>query len=131
MVNDVPIDETTTIYPTHQCFDDSVENLMHLIEEDGLRMTNGTLLIVHGIISPDGKDIAHAWLELDGKVVVDSGILKGQKITYRADLESFYRESKARDVTKYMPVNAAGLEMKLGFGPWEDRYKKLCRRDEP
>jgi hypothetical protein len=121
--------DETTIYPTHSCFDDSVANLAHLMHQDGARMTNGTLLICHGIISPDGRDIAHAWLELDGKEIVDSGILNGEKITYHANLASFYRESKARDVTKYKPVDAAGLELKLGFGPWEQKYKRLCGRE--
>lgn len=122
-------DETreTTIYPTTTCFDDSLENLTLLIQENPSRLTDGSLLIVHGIINPDGKEIAHAWIELDGKTVVDSGILDGEKITYSVSLEEYYRQAKITDTTKYMPVDAAGIENRTGmFGPWEERYRRLC-----
>jgi len=119
--------EDNNIYPTRTCFDDTCANLIILVEEDGLRLTNGTLLIVHGIIAPEGKNLCHAWIELDEKLVVDSGIFRGERIMFIADLKEFYAGANVKEVTKYTPVDAAGIETRTGQkGPWEEKYRALC-----
>lgn len=99
-----------------------------LLNEKRTRLTDGTLLIVHGIITTaEGTAGAHGWIELDGQDVVDSGILDGKKITYRLPIAEFYANTKARDVTKYTPMQAYGTEKAHGhYGPWEKRYRILC-----
>lgn len=117
----------SAILPTRTCFDDSVENLVFYIERERPLLTNGDLLICHGVIEPEGKEIVHAWLELRGKRVIDSGILNGKKITYEADLASFYSEAKVKDVTKYKPMEAYAAEFRCKhFGPWEQKYRQRC-----
>src|SRR5262245_59720253 len=71
------------ILPTHTCFDDCLENMSFCLQKNRATLTDGTLLIVHGIITThEGNLGAHAWIELDGKTVMDSGIWRGQKISY-------------------------------------------------
>ena len=121
------IDEETTIYPTHECFDDALTNLIHIMQRDGREIVlRGDLLIVHGIIAPDGEDLAHAWLERDGKVVIFSGILKGDKTMFECDLSEYYKESVVKETTKYTLLQAFAEETRTGhYGPWVERYRAL------
>jgi hypothetical protein len=120
--------EGATIYPTFSCFDDAISNLVYLMKRDGGEpVRKGDVLIVHGIICPDGKDLSHGWLEYDGNVIV-SGMLHGEKVMITADRSEYYEQSVVKDTTKYTLFEAYREEKRHGhFGPWVERYRALCR----
>lgn len=116
------------IYPTHQCFDDALENLIFIMKRDGRDIVKeGRLLIVHGIIEPEGKEISHAWLERDGKTVIFTGILNGERFMVVGDLDEYYAKAKVKDTTKYTLFEAYAEELRTGhYGPWVERYRAIC-----
>jgi len=116
------------ILPTHSCFDDALANLIYLMKREGIApIRTGRLLIVHGIIAPYGEDIAHAWLERDGKTVIFSGVIEGQRAMIEAELQSYYADSHVKESTKYTLFEAYAAELKSGhFGPWVEKYRQLC-----
>lgn len=120
--------QEANIYPTHECFDDALENLIYIMKKEGTGIVKrGGLLIVHGIISPDGKDIAHAWLEREGKIVYFSGIYSGKKVLVSCALDEYYKNSVVKETTKYTLFQAYAEEIRTGhYGPWVERYKALC-----
>lgn len=125
------IDEETTIYPTHECFDDAVTNLIYLMKRDGKEpVARGDLRIVHAIIAPDGADMAHAWLER-GESVFFSGFVEGEKVLVECDRAAYYKNSVVKDSTKYTLFEAYESEVRCGhFGPWVERYRVLCSDEQ-
>lgn len=127
----MPEEGTAVVLPTHECFDDAISNLIWIMEQDGREVAmRGHLLIVHAIICPDGEDIAHAWLERDGKIVIFSGIIEGEKVLVQCDLAEYYEQSIVKESTKYTLFEAYAEEVRHGhYGPWVPRYRALLPRD--
>lgn len=88
---------------------------------------SGQVLVVHGIIAPYGYDMAHGWLEREGKAVIFTGILQGQRAMITAELESWYVDSKVKLTKKYTIFEAHAEEIRTGhFGPWVPEIRRLC-----
>ncbi len=117
-----------TIYPTHTAFDDALEIIIWLMQHGGREdVKSGRLLIVHAIICPYGLDISQAWIERDGKIVIFTGILRGEKVMINVDRDEYYINSKVRDVTRYTLFEAYAEELRTGhYGPWLEKYRVLC-----
>lgn len=118
-----------TIFPTHTCFDDSLDFIA-----ENLRLKPELLhefTLAHGIcLAPDGpkkgEAFAHAWVE-QGPEVWQSGILNGEKIFYSMARAEFEEALKVQSVTRYTVREAAEQNRIHGtYGPWERRYKTLC-----
>jgi hypothetical protein len=121
------------LLPTRTCFDDVNKNLTaYLLEHQGEYelLTNRKVLVVHGIINPYGTEIAHAWLEIEGRMVIDSAIFKGEYVTYHADLADYYKRCNVVETTKYTLKEAAIEERRHGhFAPWVAKYRAMNGRD--
>jgi hypothetical protein len=118
---------STTVYPTHQCFDDVTEIVALVLVEGTL---TSDVAIVHGIIAPDGVDISHAWVERGKSSVVFAGIVNGEKCLVECDLDEYYQQSIVKDKTAYTIEDAIAEEIRCGHGgPWVGRYRALCKEE--
>lgn len=114
-----------TIYPTHTCFDDSLD-FLEMLATRGEPFEHYTL--VHAIVKPEGKRFAHAWLEVDGNVLF-SGILEGRKAFFFASKEEYYEQLKIVKAVKYTVKEALKENLRTGaYGPWSEEYRKYCIR---
>lgn len=115
-----------TIYPTHTCFDDAVQTLAALAKQRDRRWVR----LVHGICSPEGRPLAHAWVEdLKAHEAYFTGILEGKRVTFAADRYEFRAELNVLESTSYTIQEALAAEEEHGIGPWESRYRALCLLD--
>jgi len=123
-----------TILPTGSCFDDVLDHQSALILFDSRILHQW---IVHGIcLIPEGQEkagepFAHAWMEDDDeRKVYQSGLVKGVKVWWSADRKEWYDLMRVQDRTRYSFAEALTLNWKTcHFGPWEERYRVLCKRD--
>ena len=122
--------EETTIYPTHECFNDALEFLGELAKQQNPLLHSGRLILVHGtcLHPKDGHEYAHAWVEQDEKFVIFAGIHNGKHKYFAASRAEYYNDAKVQETTKYTPRQAAQENLRSGhYGPWLDKYKRLCR----
>ncbi len=115
-----------TIYPTGTCFDDALDFIM--------RERPKEYLLVHGICTADdGDDYAHAWVEaVDQKTAIGFGLAEvdGKKVEigYEVDIEEFYERMRVSEKTKYGFWDMVRENHAKGtYGPWEEKYLKLCK----
>lgn len=121
------LDPKTTLYPTFECFTDSMEFIDHIAKmcpEIVHRLT-----LVHGIcLSENGREFAHAWCEdKEYGVVIFSGIYMGETVYLAAPFENYFKVFKVKESTRYTVMEA--VKNNLGtvhFGPWEEKYGALC-----
>lgn len=120
------------IYPTHTCFDDALEMLCEAIKANPGAGESDELLLVHGIcLTPFGQEYAHAWVESLGKLAWFMGILDGKRQQFAAKIPEYYNEMNVVKTTKYTPRQAWKENNKhVTFGPWIEKYQKLCRQKE-
>lgn len=119
-----------TIYPTHECFDDAVEIIADLVKENPGTMVTAEHMIVHAIVAPYGKDMAHAWVESKDGFVRFIGILDGERVLVEYDRTMFYDQMKVKDQTRYTILEAYQAEQRTGqYGPWEEKYQALTREN--
>jgi hypothetical protein len=127
---------STTILPTHTCFDDAIEYLSWRIQ---MRASDASrLFLVHAIcLVPQGprtgEPFAHAWVEeeMPGVPVVawQDGFLQGKHVTYSMLAEELRAAFHVQESTRYTPAEAhAENQRTMTFGPWLDRYQSLCGR---
>lgn len=126
------------IYPTHKCFDDSME----FCEARAVARhpsVDTTLRLVHGIIltpedHPEGSDglragdrSVHAWVE-DGDLVWDAGVLgNGQRIQYAIAKAEYYAHYRVQETTVYTMREVLEQNRASGhYGPWRREYRALC-----
>lgn len=124
-----------TIHPTGTCFDDALGLMMAILKENEtsprrtqIRLRE-RLYLVHGVTMILGKPSAHAWVEYDhtGQVLF-VGILDGKRENLAAPREEYYRELKVTATTRYLYRDMFRLNRATGHhGPWEERYKRLCK----
>ncbi len=125
-----------TIYPTHVCFDDSLDLLVEILRahEDDTdnvkRDLASNLRLCHGITNTLDHPSAHAWVEdLRTDVVIFIGILDGERTMFKGRRSEYYEELKVSWVKKYSYKQAYVLNRHSGhYGPWESRLKDLCRK---
>lgn len=128
-------DEDRTLYPTKQCFTDAME-WMEWVAKDSMEKQEGfpDMQLVHAICTGNynGMEYAHAWVEDNClKVVVSSGMLKGEKVYYYVDREKWYELHQVKEKTIYDFRQIALRNLATGhFGPWEEKYQKLCGRTD-
>lgn len=122
------IDEETTVYPTHKCFDDALDFLGELAKQENPMLHSGRLLLVHAIVLDDkGQEHAHAFVEQDEKFVIFAGIHKGKLKYFAATVKEYYADARVKETTKYTPKQAALENLRSGhYGPWVERYRQLC-----
>ena len=118
-----------TVFPTHSCFDDAVEILKKIMEFHPETFPTDEFLVVHAIVEPYGKPMAHAWIEDNYRnKVLFMGIIHGKREMLSADRMEFYIDIKMKETTKYTPLQAYLAEKRTRqFGPWEEKYQVLCR----
>jgi hypothetical protein len=127
-----------TIYPTHQCFDDTVDFLNDLAARGAPPEVLRSYTVVHGIclMPPDGEPYAHGWLECDG-FVIQAGIYWGRRIYYRTTVEELRAARLVWDETRYTldeVIALDALDGDAGLPPYRADYKALCndkRSDRP
>ena len=122
--------DTKTIYPTNECFDDAIANLIHMMER-GRRfdVASGLIKIVHAIIEPHGEKLSHAWLE-DLDLVFFSGFIDGEKCLVECAREEYYEQSKISHVVRYTLFEAYAEEKKHGhYGPWDEKIRRHLRAE--
>ena len=130
MLEDRAEEEITdiTIEPTHQCFDDAIQNLIFLMKRQGPEAARrGEMVIVHAIIAPDGEPMAHAWIE-QGARVFFTGLIGGERVFCECEREEYYRESRISQRITYTLWEAYAVEKITGhYGPWDPQIKRLCK----
>jgi hypothetical protein len=124
------MNEETTIYPTHSCFDDAMEFVDWMAvefadEKEGLE----GISLVHSINeTQDGKRYAHAWVEDSSTdVAIFAGIFKGVKAYFGSPIKEFYARYNVQETTRYTVTEAIMNNLRTyNFGPWEEKYIALC-----
>lgn len=120
--------DTTTLMPTHTCFDDALDLLCEFWRErpdirDDLRL-------VHAICRLPGGDLfSHAWLEdIATEQVMFVSLLEADRGVFAADRNEWYADIHVQACTLYTLRDALWHNARSGhFGPWEYRYRRLCR----
>lgn len=116
-----------TIMPTHECFDDAVEIVAALVEENRRVMITAEYMIVHAIVAPYGEDMAHAWVESKDTCRF-IGLLDGERVLVEYDRAMFYDQMHVKDQTRYTILEACQAEQRTGrCGPWEEKYQRITR----
>lgn len=120
--------QQNVIYPTHHCFDDSLELLVLLGEDIDTRKE---IRLVHAICtSPNGELYSHAWVE-DYDECYFSGLYMEKFIYYGIKKEDWYEGAGVKEATKYSFAQAVRKNLETNnFGPWESKYKELCIKRE-
>jgi hypothetical protein len=116
------------VQPTHTCFDDAMDLLDAFATQrpdiiDDLRL-------VHGIcLDPAGEPFSHAWLEDTATAqVLFVGIVNGERMNLAGDRADYYQEARVQETTTYTLHEALAENTRSHhFGPWEPRYRALCR----
>ena len=125
--------ENRSIYPTHTCFDNALDFIAAVLQEnpDDRDVLVTELSLVHGIcLAPDGQPYAHAWVE-HGAHCIFAGILDGKQKYFAAFHDDYYAELGVQEVTRYTLQDALTHNRRTGhYGPWERRYRALCGRQE-
>lgn len=121
--------DPTTLYPTCQCFDDSMDYLEHLLRNKGLEEARRAFL-VHGMMTIAGTEILHGWVEYDGQVM-DGKFLNGELVYIGISIEDFYKNFKVVDRVKYSLAEVVEMNsIHETYGPWEPRYLNILERRE-
>lgn len=117
------------IFPTHSCFDDALEMLPVLIEQD--RRNRELLHLVHAIcLMPDGSHYAHAWVERENECLF-FGIINGEKLLLVTNKDKFYQLYKVQETTRYTVREAAKENFNNNhYGPWKPEYYALCSNNK-
>jgi hypothetical protein len=129
------------LHPTHSCFDDACE-MLELLALRALELEESfesqNWLLAHGILTATvncasplepGDLYAHAWVEQDGQAF-HAGLLRGEKVWCRCSATDWYTYHHATDVTLYTMRQLVELNtLHANTGPWEERYKSLCRKE--
>lgn len=123
------MNEETTIYPTHSCFDDAMEFIDWMALEFKEDKDLDELFLVHSINQTNaGRAYAHAWVEDNNSgVAVFAGIYKGEKAYFYSPVKDFYDRFNVQETTKYTVKEAVENNLRTcNYGPWEDKYIALC-----
>ena len=126
-----------TVFPTHRCFDDSIEFCERRARTEHPNVE--TLRLVHAIIlvpvdQPATGDLhpgdraVHAWVE-DGDLVWDAGLLPdGRRIEFAVAKAEYYAHYRVQETTVYTMRELLEHNRASGhYGPWRPEYQALCR----
>lgn len=128
------------LYPTHSCFDDSIEFCEHAARENPEWAV--TLIVVHGIVlvpetqpadvtdATPGTQSVHAWVETPAGYVFDVGVNEaGERIIFSAAKADYYAHYRVQDTTRYTMRELLEQNRASGhYGPWKPEYQALCRK---
>lgn len=119
------------IHPTGTCFEDMTWYFARRIRDNRALMYDEMFVLVHGICGPNKdvtKEYSHAWVE-HGDLAFFSGVVSGEKIIAEALRESFLREFRVIDSTRYTFAALRSLSATNGDQPppWEEKYRRLCK----
>ena len=120
-------EEPPVLLPTHTCFDDALDTLEEFVKDAPQWVLK--LRVVHAICHhpDDGHEFAHAWLEVDGQAIFDA-VQDGVKRHWMTPVEEYYADLTPTEITRYTAREALALNYLTNhYGPWEDKYKRLCR----
>jgi hypothetical protein len=134
----VPLYERTenmsapTIHPTRSCFDDALDFIAAAVTRHGpwavehLRLVHAICRIPEGQHKA-GRRFAHAWVEQDRQIVIQAGLIDGQKAYYGTLRRDHYRELRVECSTVYTVEEAWERNRDSNhYGPWEPTYRDLC-----
>lgn len=116
----------TTLYPTHQCFNDAIELLDALM---GAGADPLQLRLVHAICeAPDGHHYAHGWIEdVEDGTAMWKALLDGIAINVCADAAEHRASMKILESISYEMTEVYRLNVESGhFGPWIEKYREAC-----
>lgn len=119
-----------TIYPTNTCFDDALDFLGIMSKKEPDKVRAGYFFLVHGILKnrDEGYLYSHAWIETKDETVIHSGLLDKQLVYAEVPKSEYYDEMGLVECTRYTAREASDLNHKhVNFGPWKEKYVKLCR----
>jgi len=115
------------LYPTGECFDDAAKFFCS-IGYDDLEQYRVVHAIAH--FPETGQPFAHAWVER-GELVFETKHLEhpnGPKTVVCFDRAEFIKRLRVQDFTRYsMRDLLIQAERSDCSGPWEERYRALCR----
>lgn len=118
----------TTIYPTHRCFDDALEFLVHPRFFSGQSGMEALMraYVVHGIcLADDDSPYAHGWAELDG-LAWQGGLIDGVHVYYAMPVLELRERLRVRECTRYTVPEASRHNVATGhYGPWDPKYREL------
>ncbi|QOR55578.1 MAG: hypothetical protein UMS36scaffold28_68 [Phage 59_13] len=115
----------TDLLPTHTCFDDAVANMAILLNQNGIQVKD-EIRIVHAIIAPYGKPLAHAWVTFRGRAYFSGVMPGGWRAGVSMETERYERGMKVVEATRYTIDEAVAEELEKGIGPWKPEYRALC-----
>lgn len=128
------MDDRENVYPTHSCFDDAIEYIIHIGETDQGYLKN--LSITHALLKVNNKQFvgqhkgkfAHAWVnDKKKKTILHSGIKGGERVIISWDNEVYFEHHEIIEFTEYTVEEIIEMNAKfLSYGPWEERYLKYC-----
>lgn len=128
-------DENKTLYPTKHCFTDAMD-WMEYVVKDSMEEKEGLpdMQLVHAICQGnyDGVEYSHAWVEDNClNVVISSGMLKGERVYYYVDKKDWYELHQVKEKSVYDFTQIVLRNLSTGhYGPWEEKYQKLCGRTD-
>lgn len=120
------------IYPTHDCFTDSLELFNELLLAAKRQRIDARpdLRLVHAVCQlSTGVRYAHGWIEdLREDVCIFYGILKGERKVFGAQPISAYRKSRSiQELVTYTYAEALRENRRSGhYGPWLDSIRQYC-----
>lgn len=119
-----------SIYPTHTCFDDSLDFIVQVLihNPDDREYLIASLRLVHGICAPRCVyPYAHAWVEHE-ELCIFRGILRGEYQYFATPHVEYYATMCVQETTKYTVHEARTLNRRFNtYGPWIDKYIACCR----
>lgn len=117
---------------THTCFDDALEFIESLVKEKRSVSKLADYRLAHGILlNSKGELYSHAWVESKAHCY-HSGLLSGEKVMAVIDRVEYYEGMRVQERTLYTIRQAYRENYRTGyFGPWKERYMRLCRNPRP
>jgi len=121
-------DPKTTIFPTYDCFTDSMEFIDHIARNCPEAIDQ--MILVHAICisSNEGREYAHSWVEdTKSEAAIFCGIFMDQKTYLAAPLVEFFKTYTVKESTRYTVMEAINENLRtVNYGPWEEKYIALC-----
>ena len=125
--------EEINFKPTKKCFTDTIEFLENEAKtNDNFHKNISKYKVVHAICRAIDGYYSHAWVEVEesnGEItIIDSKIFNNEKVyCFLQTRDEYYKGLKVKEFKKYTVQEVVYLNIKYEtYGPWEERFLKLC-----
>lgn len=117
------------IRPTARCFDDAIEYLAAALVQDP-DWTTDHLRLVHAVcLMPDtGERFSHAWIEQDGWLCIQAGLVNGTSRYYAMERKDFEVMLRVQERFVYTVGDVLEKSTATDPGPWEPSILSWTRR---